>query len=410
MRSCSSCSQAALPGGSYSATMSEQRETISLEVALQDRVARERRQAQVEAARQPRPGRLVEAVHGLVLVGELAAQAGDVVVAARAAPRAARSPPRAHAAGLEDLARVLDRRHRHRWRRGCGRSSTMWSWASRCSTLRTTERLTPNISHSDDSGSLVPGASRWLHDAVEHRLVDGGLDAFGPCARRLPATSLMARPRARPSRSRSAPGRCRRAEQGHADRKRCARCRGGERHAHLRQARQSGDAGDRHRPQTRRRRPQPVRHRGAVRRSPPTAARATPSTPIISRTRALIRAAARDASSARNALIARAACHRAAIAGAKRGCARSIQSPWARQLCARRQRRRRRRASPPATSRRRHARGAGRDARRPRAPSRRRSAARRTQNRRARRRRRERSAVAAPAAPRAAGRRRRERR
>jgi hypothetical protein len=62
-------------------------------------------------------------------------------------------------AGLEDL-RVSSTVGTATEAPRCGRSSTMWSWASRWSTLRTIVRLTPKISHNDDSGSLVPGASR----------------------------------------------------------------------------------------------------------------------------------------------------------------------------------------------------------------------------------------------------------
>ena len=67
-----------------------------------------------------------------------------------------------------------------------GRSCTMWSCARRCSTLRTTERLTPNSSHSERLGQLGAGRQALVHHALEHRLVDA---RFQLVARRPPRTA-----------------------------------------------------------------------------------------------------------------------------------------------------------------------------------------------------------------------------
>ena len=54
----------------------------------------------------------------------------------------------------------------------------MWSCASRCSTLRTTERLTPKISQSCDFRQLGAGREPLLHHALEDRAIERRLDAL----------------------------------------------------------------------------------------------------------------------------------------------------------------------------------------------------------------------------------------
>ena len=236
---------AALPGGSYWATISEQRETISSRYPLEDGVARELREAQMKIARQPRPGRLVGAVHRLVFglscwrspatSSAVACSAASRTVAASTpgAPRRsgaclrASAPPRGAAVGpqLDDV--VVREPLQHL---ADHRAADAEDLAQR--------RL----------GQLGARRQALLHDALEHRPVDGGLDAF---ARARAGSSdvthgTASRTAVAPSHQRAVAAR--RPEQRHADRN-GARCRGGERHAHLRQARQSGDAGDRHRPQ-----------------------------------------------------------------------------------------------------------------------------------------------------------------
>ncbi len=103
------------------------------------------------------------AVHRCVFFLEVAAQLGDVgllrIAHRHADQRGLQRAPRAS----KICARFLGRGHAPMMRRGWAAARTMWSCASRCSTLRTSGAAARRRARTaKPPGSLVPGASRWL--------------------------------------------------------------------------------------------------------------------------------------------------------------------------------------------------------------------------------------------------------